>query len=311
MIKRLIAATCFAMVATVALAQTKDTVKLADPTIYRDGDTYYMYGTGAPDGFKVYTSTDLKQWEQQSKNALAEGDSYGTTGFWAPQIFKHKGKYYMAYTANEHIAIAEGDSPLGPFKQSQPNTISTTGRQIDPYIFEDTDGSLYMYHVRLQDGNRIFVAKMKDDMSGIDEATARECIHAEAGWEDTAHAKWPVTEGPTVTKIGKFYYLFYSANDFRNIDYSVGYATATSPMGPWKKYSGNPIISRNNTGKNGSGHGDLFAGKDGKWYYVFHTHATNQATGKRKTAVVQLNVSKSKPAVISIVPDTFQYLELK
>ncbi|RYY34993.1 MAG: beta-xylosidase, partial [Sphingobacteriaceae bacterium] len=93
-------------------AQTKgDTIQLADPTIFYEKGIYYLYGTGSPRGFLVYTSTDMKNWSgpagKREGHALIKGDSYGNGGFWAPQIYKQNGKYYMAYTADEHIAIAE------------------------------------------------------------------------------------------------------------------------------------------------------------------------------------------------------------
>ncbi|MBS1563457.1 MAG: glycoside hydrolase family 43 protein, partial [Bacteroidetes bacterium] len=231
-------------------------ISLADPTIFLDNGTYYLYGTGNPDGFSVYTSTDLINWKKQPQNALTRGESYGTKGFWAPQVIKYRDRYYMAYTANEHIAIASGDSPLGPFRQSVQRPVSQEGRQIDPFIFKDDNGELYLYHVRLKNGNRIYVAHLNADLDSIDESTAKECIHAEQGWENTNNAQWPVSEGPTVIKRKGRYYLLYSANDFRNIDYAVGYAVAPSPVGPWTKYNKNPVISRANTQKNGSGHGD-------------------------------------------------------
>lgn len=297
------------LLAALSAYAQKNTITLADPTIFYDEGTYYLYGTGSPNGFPVYTSPDLKNWQRNSKNALLKGDSYGTSGFWAPQIFKHNKKYYMAYTANEHIAIAESNSPLGPFVQSSPKPITLSGKHIDPFIFKDNNGDLYLYFVRLQAGNRIFAARLKPDLSDIDSTTLKECINAENGWENTANAKWPVSEGPTVTKIGNLYYLFYSANDFRNIDYAVGYATAASPMGPFSKYKGNPVISRQNTGQNGSGHGDVMVGKDGQWYYVFHTHYAGDKVAPRKTAIIQLSVSKNKPATIAVIPNTFYYLE--
>lgn len=302
----------FMAVCTGSYAQNlKDTIKLADPTIFHEGDRYYLYGTGSRDGFAVYTSTNLKDWHKEKKKALLKGDSYGSYGFWAPQIFKHRQKYYLAYTADEHIAIARGDSPLGPFTQLVHKPISESGKQIDPFIFKDEDGKLYLYHVRLRDGNRIFVSKLKDDLSDIEDATVTECIHAEQGWENTMNAKWPVTEGPTVIRIDHRYYMFYSANDFRNIDYAVGYATASSPLGPWVKYAGNPILSRENTGRNGSGHGDLFYENNGQFGYVFHTHNSNtNVSGTRKTAVINLSLSKESPASFSVLPATFRYLEI-
>lgn len=276
---------------------------------------YYLYGTGSRDGFWVYQSADLKNWSgpvgKRDGHALLKGDSYGSKGFWAPQIFKQNGKYYMAYTADEHIAIAESDSPLGPFIQKVIKPISGPGKQIDPYIFKDTDGSLYLYHVRLQNGNRIFVAHLKSDLSDIDENSAKECISAEVPWENTQKVKWPVAEGPTVMKHNDRYYLFYSANDFRNIDYAVGYATAKSPMGPWQKYEKNPVLNRALIGQNGTGHGDFFTGNSGQLYYVFHTHHTNNNVGSRKTAIIKAAFTKGSPAVLVMDKNSFEFLELK
>lgn len=292
-----------------------DTICLADPTIFKDNGVYYLYGTGSRDGFWVYQSTDLKNWSgpvgKRNGHALLKGDSYGTKGFWAPQIFKQNGKYYMAYTADEHIAIAESDSPLGPFTQKVIRHISDEGKKIDPYIFKDSDGSLYLYHVRLQNGNRIFVARLKNDLSDIDENSVKECISAEVSWENTQKVKWPVAEGPTVIKRDGLYYLFYSANDFRNIDYAVGYATAKSPIGPWIKYDKNPILNKALIGQNGTGHGDFFTGDAGMLNYVFHTHHTNSSVGSRKTAIIKATFTKGKPATLVMDKNSFEFLQLK
>ncbi|MGY4536140.1 xylan 1,4-beta-xylosidase [Mucilaginibacter sp. UYNi724] len=294
------------------LTPNVDTIQLADPTIFADKGFYYLYGTGSKDGFLVYRSTDLKNWGnpagKRSGHALFKGDSYGTKGFWAPQVFKQGTKYYMAYTADEHIAIAQSDSPLGPFTQKKIGCISGVGKQIDPFVFMDTDGSLYLYHVRLQNGNRIFVARLKTDLSDIDTATAKECLHAELPWENTENSGWPVSEGPTVLKHQNRYYLFYSANDFHNIDYAVGYATATSPFGPWTKTADSPIISRKNTGINGTGHGDFFIGSKEALYYVLHTHKSSSQVASRKTAIIKAKFTKGNPSKMVVDAKSFHYL---
>jgi len=299
-------------------AQTKgpDTLQLADPTIFAEAGQYYLFGTGNNRGFAPYQSSDLVNWHGpvgKGPNGLAlqMGESFGTKGFWAPQIFKNNGKYYMAYTADEHIGIAESDNPLGPFTQKNIHSISGRGKQIDPFIFKDTDGKLYLYHVRLQNGNRIFVARLKDDMSDIDTTTSRECISAEKPWENEAKAPWPVSEGPTVVKHNGLYYMLYSCNDYRNINYSVGYATATSPMGPWTKQGDDAFISRKITGVNGTGHGDLFVDASGQLYYVLHTHASNAKVGRRKTAIIKVAFTNSKPAALVADKDSFYYLMLQ
>lgn len=99
---------------------------------------------------------------------------------------------------------------------------------------------------------------MNSDLKSVKEETLRECIKADASWE-LQQAK--VAEGPSLLKRNRVYYLIYSANHFRSQDYAVGYATATSPLGPWKKYDGNPILCRDKdvaAGLVGTGHGAPF-----------------------------------------------------
>ena len=272
-------------------------IYLADPTIFQEGGKYYLYGTdcfNVDSGFNGYVSEDLQHWKKaltSDQRVLTKGASFGTKGFWAPQVFRHHSRYYMAYTANEHIAIAHSDNPAGPFKQTHINTIDADVKQIDPFVFKDDDGRLYLYHVRLQNGNRIFVAELSNDLSGIKPGTLQECISAvihPQPWENTQQVKWTVTEGPTVIKCGSIYYMLYSANDFRNPDYAVGYAVADNPYGPWKKYEGNPIISKKITGSKGSGHGDIVKDKAGDYHYVFHTHFSNGKVAPRKTAMIKI-----------------------
>ncbi|WP_419801907.1 glycoside hydrolase family 43 protein [Mucilaginibacter sp.] len=294
-----------------------DTIYLADPTIFLDKGIYYLYGTGSNQGFPVYQSSDLKNWTEPSGKtnglALFKGDAYGNGGFWAPQVFKNGRTYYMVYTADEHIAIAESDSPLGPFKQKEIKVLSGVGKQIDPFVFRDEDGKSYLYYVRLSEGNRIFVARMKDDFSDILPETAKECITATQDWENTAKSPWPVTEGPTVFKKGNLYYLFYSANDFRNPDYAVGYATARSPFGPWKKSDQNPIISKNLLKINGTGHGDFFKDKKGNMEYVFHTHHSNVQVSPRATGLIRVKFVKNALGSYDVVADasSFRFLMRK
>ena len=92
--------TSFAASFKTADANLSDSINLSAPTIFYDQGTYYLYGTGSDKGFPVYTSKDLKTWKgpagKKKGLALLKGDSYGTQGFWAPQVFKHNNKFYMA-----------------------------------------------------------------------------------------------------------------------------------------------------------------------------------------------------------------------
>ena len=274
-------------------------IHLADPTIFYYQGIYYLYGTVEGDtkeGFLVYTSADMKNWkankEADNGYALRKGNVYGTANFWAPQVFFNNNTFYMAYVANENIAIAESKSPLGPFTQKIKQPLAAPVKQIDPFVFIDSDGKKYLYHVRLLNGNKLFVVEMSDDFSAIKPETLHECITATDRWENTANTSWPVTEGPSVLKHKSLYYLVYTANDFRNPDYAVGYAVSNHPNGPWKKYAANPVLNKNNIGKNGTGHSDFITDNHGNMFYVFHTHNSDSVVAPRRTAVVKVQFSK-------------------
>lgn len=290
---------------------------LADPTIFYNEGTYYLYGTTAGtisngEGFQVYTSPDLIDWKgpvgAQNGLALRKGDAFGDKGFWAPQILKYNNLFYMIYTANENISVATSESPLGPFKSESKEPIIKTGNQIDPFVFIDDDGKKYLYHVRLTNGNRIFVAEINDDLQSIKPETLTECISGVLPWENTQNVSWPVTEGPTVLKHNGLYYMVYSANDFRNPDYAVGYATSKSPLGPWEKGTDSPIISRKNTKRNGIGHGDVFWDKDNKMHYVLHTHFSEFTVSPRRAGIISIEFKDNK---IVANPETFKFLKSK
>ena len=298
----------FAISFTNAQKINQTNIFLADPVIYNEKGVFYLYGTvgGNPNnGFKGYTSTNLKNWKRTNNihdgYALKKGDAYGTSNFWAPQIFVDHNIFYMAYVANENIAIATAATAAGPFTQNTPKQLDAPVKQIDPFIFIDDDGKKYLYHVRLTNGNKIFVAQMKDDLSAIVPETLKECITATTPWENTAHTNWPVTEGPSILKHKGIYYLFYTANDFRNPDYAVGYATSNSPLGPWIKYAGNPIMSKKNIGVNGTGHGDFVKDEKNILWYVFHTHFSDSVVSPRKTALIKMHFKEDKMALIDKV----------
>lgn len=279
------------------VAQEKKEIFLADPTICITDGKYYLTGTRGGNGimgFSVLESKDLKTWTAPNDASgseymiLSKGDqSFGTGGFWAPQIFKADQSYYLSYTANEQTVLAESTTFLGPYRQKEVVPIDGSAKNIDSFVFKDEDGKSYLYHVRFSNGNYIWVAEFNLKTGKIKPETLTKCFDQTEPWEATPNFESaPILEGPTVVKMRGKYYLFYSANHFKNIDYSVGYAVADSPYGPWKKYAGNPILHRSIVGENGSGHGDLFEGLDGQLYYVYHVHFGQQQVSPRRTRII-------------------------
>lgn len=279
-------------------AQAQQEIFFADPTIVVNGDSYYLTGTKGtregPEGFAILESKDLKTWAPPAGTGdsahmiLTKGDqTYGTHGFWAPQLFQEDDAYYLTYTANEQTVLARSSSLLGPYRQAEIAPIDGTEKNIDSFIFKDDDGKYYLYHVRFDKGNYLWVAEFDLKKGKIKPETLTKCFGQTEPWEATpAYKSVPIMEGPTVIRLKNKYYLFYSANHFENIDYSVGYAVSDSPLGPWVKQKDSPILHRSIVGENGSGHGDLFEGLDGQLYYVYHVHFNEQQVSPRRTRIV-------------------------
>lgn len=263
-------------------------IPLADPFMLYYNGQYYAYGT-AGNGFRPYCSTDMVHWTRSENLCLDPADSYGDHGFWAPEVyyFKSTGKFHMYYTSEEHICAAVSDSPLGPFRQEKKVPL-IKDKAIDPTVFFDESGKLYIFFVRFTDGNVIWSAELAEDGLSIREDTLKECLKADEPWELKLGK---VTEGPSVIRHGDRYYLLYSANDYRSKDYAVGYATSDRPDGPWIKSADNPILHSSaleNIILYGTGHGAPFIDADGGLHYIFHAHASETSVQPRSSYITDL-----------------------
>lgn len=310
---------CVVLLTTPYISSLAEEVYLADPALYKHDGVYYLYGTEPPPqiGFRIYASKELKTWyvpetAYDDGYVLKAGErAFGTEGFWAPQVLDYQGKVTLLYTANRQIAVAFSDHPTGPFIQKEIRALNEDHQEIDPFLFQDDDGTLYLYHVRKHEGNHIYVAEMESDLSRIKEGTLNHCISVQNGtWENTPdYSTEEIAEGPTLIKRKGTYYLIYSANHFMSVEYGVGYATASNPTGPWTRHSGNPILRNEFLGINGTGHGDIFMDGD-DMYYVFHSHASNDSVRPRHTMLVEMGFRESDSGIDTIFVDygTASYL---
>lgn len=275
---------------------------IADPYVLYHNGKYYAYGTRI-NGFEVYISEDLKHWRRNESLALPPENSWGTRWFWAPEVYyvASKNRFYMFYSVDEHICVASATKPEGPFVQYEKKPIVANEKGIDTSLFIDDNGTPYLYYVRYVGG--IWVAEMNDDLRSIKTETLTKCISsAEEPWE---RIQGTIAEGPSVVKKGDTYYLIYSANHFESRDYAVGYATASSPKGPWKKYSGNPILRRDKpaaAGLIGTGHGSPFISVDGNYKYIYHAHASILSVDPRSSYINDMNISEEGVITISGEP---------
>ena len=264
----------------------------ADPFIYQEGGVYYAYGTDVPDseGIPVMTSTDLVHWKPDAGRAkgglaLSRDDSFGTKWFWSPYVYKFGNRYVMGYSANERIALAFADSPLGPFRQTEKKPFFDFGA-ISGTLFWDDDGRVWMFMAKFDGGNVVYQVELEKDLSAAKPGTMRRLFGATAPWELRFPGEF-VTEAPSVNKIGGVYVLTYTANNFMDQDYALGMATSKSIDGPWKKYVGNPVMLR--YGKYvGTGCNTFFRDANGRWKSVFHSHHSLGQVSPRRMHIVDV-----------------------
>ncbi len=83
-------------------------VAFGDPFIMKASDgKYYMTGTGGvKDGFKMYSSSDLKDWKDEGRMYQGNRDtSWNIANFWAPELYEKDGKFYLLFSADCHRTL--------------------------------------------------------------------------------------------------------------------------------------------------------------------------------------------------------------
>ncbi len=206
---------------------------------------------------------------------------------WAPDAAHKDGKYYLFFPAKKadgifQIGVAIGDKPSGPF-HPEPNPIEGT-YSIDPAVFEDEDGSYYLYFGGIWGGqlqsyrenkyNKAHrepaeyapalgprIAKLSDDLVSLAEPVREILIVDEQGEPLRAgDNERRFFEASWVHKYNGVYYFSYSTGD----THYICYATGDNPYGPFT-YRGRilePVVGWT------SHHSICLF--EGQWYLFYH-----------------------------------------
>ncbi len=282
----------------------------ADPFVLKDANgVYYCYVTGK--GFPAFVSRDLVRWIKASTNPFPNSNyKWATDNFWAPEVVKVGSTYYIHYTGKAtdgfmKIGLAKSTSPLGPFADvsNKPFYSMKNNSIIDSHIFFDDNGKTYLFFAKDMSTNyipgsttrrrsEIWGIEIKPDLSDTI-GPAKQLFYPTQGWESPNNNEaW--NEAPTMIKHNGMYYLMYSANCYCD-NYSVGYAIAKSPLGPWVKYGGNPILKSVPDYVSGPGHNSVVMSPDNsEMFCVYHSHIDLVAKGgNRKINIDRMGFNAS------------------
>lgn len=267
---------------------------MGDPFILFHDGLYYLYGTTSSGvGFKCWSSTDFKTWNDEGFAYRKTESSWGRTNFWAPEVYFYNDSFYMAYSSkgneksNERmlLCLAKSDSPAGPFKDIYAPWFDRGYSCIDAHLFFDDDEKIYLYFDRVgYEGNwpdgylygLIYAMELDRDLKPLGDTIF--CSRAEQDWENPLSMNSRCNEGCSVIKNEGTYYMTYSANHYRDPFYGIGLSTAPSPLGPWTKCKNNPLVSMDEeAGIYGPGHNSYTVSPDGKeLFMVYHTHVSEE-----------------------------------
>ncbi len=218
---------------------------------------------------------------------------------WAPDAAHKDGKYYLFFPAKAHdgvfrIGVAVGDSPIGPFI-ARPEAIKGSF-SIDPAVFEDGDGSYYMYFGGLWGGQLQrwrtgkfnaespdsptahipkdneaallpIIAKMNDTLLEFaEEPKEIEILDENGDLLLAGDTNRRFFEASWMHKYNDRYYFSYSTGDTHFICYAIG----DNPYGPFT-YSGKilePVVGW-------TSHHSICKVED-TWYLFYHDSSLSQ-----------------------------------
>lgn len=246
---------CLLLQYTILLAQGFNPVikGVADAGCVRYAGKYYLGGVATYGDF--FVSQDLINWDNRIHvfdldNEWTHGTGAKNNQVHADDISYSNGLFHLLFSVNYwgqdrhivHITHATSPNIEGPYKEVRED--QWYENRIDPQIFQDEDGKLYLYMVKFTDGNTIWGRPLNSDFSFAGDAVQQ--FSSQPGTWETLDNR--VAEGPFVIKYRGRYYMMYNANhtapEYGN--YHLGVCEAPSPLmfNPGGKYP-YPVVGPN------------------------------------------------------------------
>lgn len=247
----------------------------ADPSVQIWDNKVWMFtsmdhgdGYSGMDSYHAWSSTDMKNWTDHGdvfNSTMLNTAKWGSTPahwMWAPTAARKQQNgvwvYYLYYPHNISFTgqdwvtgVATAPNPWGPYTDQGPvKGPNNSGIDMDPMVFQDTDGQFYIY------GNTLRVAKLNPDMITLTEEPRW------IGFSVAPPAGKGFGEGSYMHKRNGIYYYSYTC--LKNKNHHGMYAMGKSPYGPWE-WKG-PLAPKPQGAQD---HHSIVEFK-GQWYYFYH-----------------------------------------
>lgn len=265
-----------------------------EPRVF--GDRVYLYGSHdrawskaiCDKVLKVWSAplTNLNQWHDHgisfstiSINGHADDVPYSDNYLYAPDVIENHGKYWLyAYVVGAPCAVGVCDNPGGPFKYvskvqappGSPNDFGGWGQYIDPGVFVDDDGKVYLYW-----------GYLRSHMAQLNPTNMTEVLPGTYSPDIIpTNAPFNFFEACSPRKINGTYYMVYADGG------KLVYATSDKPTGPFRY--GGIIVQQGNGAPGGNIHGGL-AQINGQWFIFYH-RMTHNTIFSRKACVERVTI---------------------
>ncbi len=263
----------------------------ADPEAAVFGSQYWIYPTYSAKYeeqvfFDAFSSPDLVHWTKHDKILDTSNVKWAKRAVWAPSIIQKDKKYFLFFGANDiqndqeygGIGVAVSDKPAGPFKDylGKPmiDKFHNGAQPIDQFVFKDKDGKYYIIYGGWKHCN---IARLKNDFTGFipfNDGTVFKEITPEN-----------YVEGPMMFIQNNKYYLMWSEGGWTGPNYSVAYAIADSPFGPFKRAG--KILQQDTAVASGAGHHSLIHNKKkDSWYIVYHRRPIGETEANHRVTCI-------------------------
>jgi arabinan endo-1,5-alpha-L-arabinosidase len=222
-----------------------------DPTLLVQGEHWFVFTTGK--GVQRLESVDAgKTWRRLAPVFTeppawwldAVPDHQGLDA-WAPKLFEHRGRVWLLYSISTFgknrsaIGLASSDRPEGAWRDEGLVVQSVAGdnfNAIDPDLFADTDGRLWLSYGSFWSGIRL---------TELDAGTLRP-----VGETRFIARRQAGLEAPTLVRHGDWVYLF-TSHDLccRGVDssYNIAVGRARSVQGPYVDRDGKALMDGGGT----------------------------------------------------------------
>lgn len=241
----------------------------------------------------AFSSDNLIDWTRHSHITDTSHIKWAKRALWAPAVVEKDNRYFLFFGANDiqsdkengGIGVAVADNPAGPFRDhiGKPliDKFYNGAQPIDQFVFRDKDDQYYIIYGGWRHCN---IAKLKPDFTGLlpfDDGTMFKEITPKG-----------YVEGPYMFIRNNKYYFMWSEGGWTGPNYSVAYAIADSPFGPFERVG--KILQQDSTIATGAGHHSVIQpGKD-RWLIVYHRRPLGRKGGNdRVTCIDEMYFDKN------------------